>query len=53
MLAQNSGFDYVRQACLAAMSIHATNKDVSICLITNESVPTKYKHLFVLKNNRY
>jgi hypothetical protein len=46
MLAQNSGFDYVRQACLAAMSIHATNKDVSICLITNESVPTKYKHLF-------
>ena len=46
MLAQNSDFDYVRQACLAAMSIHATNKDVSICLITNESVPTKYKHLF-------
>ena len=46
MLAQNSDFDYVRQACLAAMSIHATNKDVSICLITNNSVPTKYKPLF-------
>ncbi len=46
MLAQNSEFDYVRQACLAAMSIHATNKNVSICLITNDPVPTKYKNLF-------
>lgn len=46
MLAQNSDFDYVRQACLAAMSIRATNKDSSICLITNDPVPTRYKQLF-------
>lgn len=46
MLAQNSTFDYVRQACLAAMSIRATNKHASICLITNDPVPTKYKQLF-------
>lgn len=46
MLAQNSDFDYVRQACLAAMSIHATNKNASVCLITNNPVPTKYKQLF-------
>ena len=31
MLAQNSDFDYVTQACLAAMSIHATNKNACIC----------------------
>ena len=46
MLAQNSDFDYVTQACLAAMSIRATNKNASICLITNDPVPTKYKQLF-------
>lgn len=46
MLAQNSDFDYVRQACLAAMSIRSTNKNSSICLITNDPVPTKYKQLF-------
>jgi len=46
MLAQNNDSDYVLQACLAAMSIHATNHDVSICLITNDAVPDKYKPLF-------
>jgi len=46
MLAQNSDFDYIRQACLAAMSIKATNKNSDICLITNDPVPTKYKPLF-------
>lgn len=46
MLAQNSDSDYVLQACLAAMSIRATTKDASICLITNDIVPTKYKQLF-------
>jgi len=46
MLAQNSDFDYVRQACLAAMSIRATNSNSSICLITNDPVPTRYKKLF-------
>jgi len=46
MLAQNSDFDYVRQACLAAMSIRATNENAKICLITNDPVPARYKQLF-------
>ena len=46
MLAQNSDFDYIRQAYLAAMSIKATNDNSSICLITNDPVPTKYKQVF-------
>lgn len=46
MLAQNNDCDYVQQACVAAMSIHATNKNASICLITNDTVPDKYKQLF-------
>lgn len=46
MLAQNSDFDYVRQAYLAAMSIKATNKNSKICLITNDPIPTKYKQVF-------
>ena len=46
MLAQNSNFDYVRQACLAAMSIRATNENASICLITNDPIPKRYKDLF-------
>ena len=46
MLAQNSNYDYVLQACLAAMSIKATNKNANICLITNNLVPDCYKQLF-------
>jgi hypothetical protein len=46
MLAQNSNYDYILQACLAAMSIRATNKNANICLITNNDVPDKYKQLF-------
>lgn len=46
MLAQNSDHDYVLQACLAAMSIHSTNDNAKICLITNDKVPDKYKPLF-------
>ena len=46
MLAQSTDVDYIQQACIAAMSIHATNKNASICLITNDSVPDKYKPLF-------
>ena len=46
MLAQNSNFDYIRQAYLAAMSIKATNENSSTCLITNDPVPTKYKQVF-------
>ena len=46
MLAQNSLHDYVLQACACAMSIHATNKDAKVSIITNDSVPEKYKQLF-------
>jgi len=47
LVAQNTKFDdYVRQACVCAMSIHATNKNASIAIITDDEVPTQYKHLF-------
>lgn len=46
LLAQNSNDDYVKQACLCAMSIHATNPDSNVSLITNDVVPEKYKQLF-------
>lgn len=46
MLAQNSEYDYVTQACLCAMSIHTTNKDAKVSLVTNDEVPKKYKNLF-------
>ena len=46
-LAQNNEKDsYVKQACLLAMSIRATNRNSKICLITNDKVPTEYDHLF-------
>lgn len=46
MLSQNSETDYVMQACLCAMSIHASNKEASVSLVTNNEVPEKYKLLF-------
>jgi len=47
LLAQNNNTDdYVLQACVCAMSIHATNSNSKIALITNDTVPEKYKHLF-------
>lgn len=47
MLAQNNkSDDYVKQACLNAMSIKATNADALVSLVTNDEVPKKYKKLF-------
>ena len=46
MLAQNSNFDYVRQAYLAALSIKATQENSRTCLVTNDPVPTKYRQVF-------
>ena len=46
LLAQNNSDDYVKQACLCAMSIHATNPGSKVSLITNNSVPEKYQDLF-------
>lgn len=46
LFAQNTDVDYVQQACLCAMSIHATNKNAKVALITNNNVQDKYKNLF-------
>src|SRR6056300_1654050 len=46
MLAQNSEYDYVEQACLCTMSLHATNDAPKITLITNDTVPKEYISLF-------
>ena len=37
-LAQNSEYNYIRQAELLALSIRKTNPDSKICLITNDNV---------------
>lgn len=47
IFAQNNTDDYVKQACLCAMSIKYTNPNSDICLITNDAVEEKYKKLFV------
>lgn len=47
VLAQNSStVDYVEQACLLAMSLKVTNPDTLISVVTNDSVPDCYVHLF-------
>ena len=40
-LAQNSEYNYIRQAELLALSIRRTNPDSKICLITNDDVEQK------------
>jgi len=42
----NDTTDYVRQACLLAVSIHKFNNSQNISLITNDEVPKKYRVLF-------
>ena len=47
LLAQNNeSTNYVRQACLCAVSIKKTNPNTSVTLATNDFVPTKYKKYF-------
>jgi len=46
VLAQNSEYDYVLQACLLAMSLHATNQDPKISIVTDDVVPSKYVKYF-------
>lgn len=46
-VAQNSDVDYVRQAYALALSIKVNNKEHNqTCLITNNTVPDEYKHVF-------
>ena len=40
------GDDYIRQACLCAMSIKKTQSIKNVSLVTSDSVPKKYKDLF-------
>lgn len=46
MLAQNSEFNYVNQACLCALSILLHNPEMKISLVTNDEVPLKYIKYF-------
>ena len=42
----NNTTDYVKQACMLALSIHQHNKKQSVSVITNDKIPAKYKLLF-------
>ena len=42
----NATTDYVKQACVLAVSIHRHNNNQLLSLITNDNVPQKYKVLF-------
>lgn len=46
MLAQNSTYDYVKQAYLCALSIRATNPNSKICLITDATLDHKTSNVF-------
>lgn len=47
VLAQNNeNNDYVKQACLLAMSLSITNSNTPISIVTDDKVPSKYKKLF-------
>ena len=42
----NDSTDYVRQACILAVSIHKFNKGQNISIVTNDKIPSKYHVLF-------
>lgn len=42
----NKEVDYVKQACLLAMSLHATTPDIKISINTNDDIPAEYVELF-------
>ena len=47
LIAQNNDTtDYVKQACLLAVSIHKYSKNQSVSIITNDIIPKKYQVLF-------
>ena len=47
LIAQNNETtDYVKQACLLAVSIHKYSKNQSVSIITNDKIPKKYQVLF-------
>lgn len=47
VLAQNSDVDnYVEQACLLAMSVRVSAPSLPVSVITNDTVPEEFSHLF-------
>ena len=46
IFAQNSDYDYVKQAYALALTIKKHNQINSVCLVTNDIVPSEYKHVF-------
>ena len=47
LIAQNNDTtDYVKQACLLAVSIHKYSKNQLVSIITNDTIPKKYRVLF-------
>jgi hypothetical protein len=46
IFAQNSDYDYVKQAYALALTIKKHNQINSVCLVTNDIVPDSYKHVF-------
>jgi hypothetical protein len=46
IVAQNSEYDYVKQACLCAMSIRYTNPTLKVSIMTDNKVPEKYVQVF-------
>ena len=46
IFAQNSDVDYVTQAYALALTIKKNNKVNSVCLVTNDTVPSKYAAVF-------
>jgi len=46
VFAQNSKYNYVDQACLLALSIQATTPNSKISIVTNDTVPDRYKKYF-------
>lgn len=48
-VAQNSDINYVRQACALALSIKKYNNIKETCIITNDTIPKEYEHVFDYK----
>jgi hypothetical protein len=47
VLAQNTAdVDYVKQAYVLALSIHATQSETAISIVTNDNVPEEYQDVF-------
>ena len=40
------GKDYVQQACMCAMSPKATQEIFNVSIVTDDTIPSKYKGLF-------